>query len=103
VHAHCLRGGLAITAHLCCSPTGPLPIPTRGRIPSGPPVAVLPEEEGLPVPQGTFVAVPLEEEVPPEEEEFPAPAVAVSLTSQTLIPCIFSSQLFIAMLTGPSS
>jgi hypothetical protein len=71
--------------------------------PAAPPVVVLTEEEGLPVPQGTFVAVPSEEDVPPEEEEFQAPAVTMSLTSQTLIPCIFSSQLFIAMLMGQSS
>jgi hypothetical protein len=37
----------------------------------------LPEEEEVPVPQCTSVTVPPEEEVPREEEEFPAPAVVV--------------------------
>jgi hypothetical protein len=37
-----------------------------------------PEEEEVPVPQGTSVVVPLEEEVPPEEEEvLAAPLVMV--------------------------
>jgi hypothetical protein len=50
----------------------------RGRIPAGPPVTVPLEEEEILVPQGPSVAVTPKEEVPPEEEEFPAPTVMVS-------------------------
>jgi hypothetical protein len=39
---------------------------------------VLPKEEEVPVPQGPSVMVPPKEEVPTEEEEFPAPAIVVS-------------------------
>jgi hypothetical protein len=39
--------------------------------------AVPPEEDEVAVPQGPSIAVPPEEEVPPKEEEFPAPAIAV--------------------------
>jgi hypothetical protein len=44
---------------------------------SGPPITVPPEEEEVLVPQGPSIMVPLEKDVPPEEEEFPALAVTV--------------------------
>jgi hypothetical protein len=50
--------------------------------PPGPPIAVPPEDEEVPVLQGPSIVILPEEEVPPEEEEFPAPAVTVQLEEE---------------------
>jgi hypothetical protein len=51
--------------------------PITAAVSAGPPVMVPPEEEEVLVPQGTYVAVPPEEDVPLEEDDFPAPAIMV--------------------------
>jgi hypothetical protein len=48
--------------------------------------AVPPEEEDVPVPQGSSVAVPREGEVPLEEEEFSAPIVVVPQGPPITVP-----------------
>jgi hypothetical protein len=52
----------------------------------GSPLTVLSEEEDVPAPQGPSIIVPSEEEVPPEEEEFPAPAVAFLQGLPVMVP-----------------
>jgi hypothetical protein len=56
-------------------------------------IAVPPEEEEVPVPQGLSITVSPEEEVPPEEEEFPAPAVVVSPEEEEVLAALLLTDL----------
>jgi hypothetical protein len=49
-------------------------------------IAVLPEEEHVPVPRGPSIAVPPEEEVSLEEEEFPSSTIVVLQGPPVVVP-----------------